>query len=780
MSATKPILSIRAIYALLVTMVLITAGCGVVPKNYPAKKPFVFKYNVEVEGNFKTEEKNALASRLSNQLDDSIKVRSTRRFFYKGFNRQVLNNPPVYDSNNADRSILYMRALLTALGYFKDTIVYKATVDTVEGDQYRTTVNFKVKPGKQVHIDSFAYNIRKPELQSLAVASQKEAFVKEGDPFAKANISVELDRLVDLYRNNGYMRFSREELYGLWDTLDVSLLRPNLDPLEQLELLQKLRERRNNPTANLEIKLRPLADSNKLKKYFIGNITVMPDSSYNVDTSFQHREDVTINGVRIISYQHMFKPKIIPQNIYLHHGDMYDQRNYFKTINRFNSLGAWRVVNIEQVPRPGQDSADFIVRLTPAKKYSFTANMEASQNQSIISGKLFGIGVNVGLQNKNFARSAYQSTTNIRYGVEFGNKFIQTQQASVSHTIYFPKPIPNAKWIPEKYRNNIRTVFNFNAANTERRQLYNLTTVNGSWGYEYQRNIPGTQKIIQLTWKIPNIEYSYLRERDSLKNLIIANPALKNIFTDGFISSTILGITLTNAKEKTPRVLSANLELPFLAGFIPSNFLDTQLYKFIKINAEFTQQFKFNKKSSFVFRAFGGVGYAYGSTVNPQKQNALPFFKQYFAGGPNSMRAWRLRRLGPGSAIKDFGQNPERFGDVQLEMNLEYRFKLATIAGTNVESVLFSDIGNVWFLKKNAGSPEEVFNFGRLGKDIAIGVGTGLRIDFSFFLIRVDYAYKLKDPSPDPVHAADQNKLFNNWELFNGQLQIGINYPFKL
>ena len=118
------------------------------------------------------------------------------------------------------------------------------------------------------------------------------------------------------------------------------------------------------------------------------------------------------------------------------------------------------------------------------------------------------------------------------------------------------------------------------------------------------------------------------------------------------------------------------------------------------------------------------------------------------------------------------------FGDVQLEFNTEYRFKIATIAGTRVESVLFTDIGNVWLLKKQAGQPEEVFKFSRLGKDIAIGLGTGLRLDFNFFLIRVDYAYKVKDPSPDNI--ADQNKWFHNWRINNGQLQIGINYPFSL
>ncbi|MBP6477350.1 MAG: BamA/TamA family outer membrane protein, partial [Chitinophagaceae bacterium] len=178
------------------------------------------------------------------------------------------------------------------------------------------------------------------------------------------------------------------------------------------------------------------------------------------------------------------------------------------------------------------------------------------------------------------------------------------------------------------------------------------------------------------------------------------------------------------------------------------------------------------------FRLFGGIGYALNSTVNENKRYALPFFRQYFAGGPSSMRAWQLRRLGPGSSIKDFNQFPDRFGDVQLEFNTEYRFKVAEIAGTRVESVLFTDIGNVWLLKKQAGQEEEVFKFSRLGQDIAIGVGTGLRIDFNFFLIRVDYAYKVKDPSPDNI--ADQNKWFNNWRLTNGQLQIGINYPFSL
>ena len=141
------------------------------------------------------------------------------------------------------------------------------------------------------------------------------------------------------------------------------------------------------------------------------------------------------------------------------------------------------------------------------------------------------------------------------------------------------------------------------------------------------------------------------------------------------------------------------------------------------------------------------------------------------------MRAWALRRLGPGSVINDV---PERYGDVQIEANAEYRFPIAVISGVKVNGALFTDIGNVWFLKKEAGLAEQVFNFNRLGKDIAVGVGTGVRIDFSFLVVRLDYSYKAKDPSPKPIDAAGQNKWFYNWKPFGGQLQLGISYPFIL
>lgn len=756
------------------SLLIFFISCGVIPKDYPRNKPFVYEYKINIEGNFNKEERNDLESRLVNQLDDSIRVRTIPNVFW-----QTLKNPPVYDSMAADRSIIYMRALLNSIGYFRDTINFDADTVFKSPDQYRTTVSFQVKPGNLTRLDSIGYKIDHSDLQHLTDSSRSATLLKKGGAFDKGVISGELDRLVEVYRNNGYMRFSREELIGLWDTLDITLLRPTLDPFEQLEILQKLRERRENPTANLEIQLRPGLDTTRLTKYYVGEITVYPD--FNRDTLGLIPDSTMAGNVKVIYYRHLFRSKIFPPNIYLKQGELYRQRNYFRTINRFNSLGAWTLVNIESLPRRDEDTVDFRIKLSPAKKYTYSANLEGSINQTVLSGNLFGIAVNLGLQNRNFAKTANRANTNLRYGVEFGSdsakkSFIQTRQLSFSHNISFPRVIFIGKYIQPKYKENARTILAFNTANTERRLLYNLNTVNASWGYEFQwRNQ-------FLSVRIPNVEFSNLVKRDSLDRLIDNNPSLRNIFTDGFIFSTITSYTVLGGKNNNVNVFRTNAEFSgLLLGLMRNRFLDTNLYRFIKADVELARKIQI-RKTSVVLRFFGGIGYELGSTKHPNKRNNLPFFKQYFAGGPNSMRAWRLRQLGPGSVIKPFSDTsgiPDRYGDVQIEGNVEYRFPITRIGGVRLNGALFTDIGNIWFLKSAASpNPEEVFSFNRLGKDIAVGVGAGLRVDFGFFVVRLDYGYKAKDPSPSPANAASQNKWFYDWKPFGGQLQLGINYPF--
>jgi len=777
MFINKPIISISALAAACILLLFVTS-CTVIPKDYPINKPFVYKTNINLEGNFSKEEKSDLSTQLNNQLDDSMRVRTVYKFFYKGFNRSVLQKPPVYDSVNAEQSVKFMRSLLNAKGYFRDSIFYDTSLVVKTGfnpPQLRTTVNFNVSPGKLVTLDSIYYSINNTELQALAENSIRHSYLKKGGPFSIQSISQELNRLVDLYRENGYLKFSFDELAGVWDTLDVALFRPTIDPFEQILLMEEIRKKRENPTANLEIRLRPGYDVDRLKKYFVGHTTIYTDTARTL--AKLGYEDYNFS---IYHYHNLFKSHFISQNIFFKRGDLYNQKKFLKTIDRFNSLGAWRLVNIEQMPRAESDTVDFAVYLTPADKYSFTANIEGSSNSSfLLAERLLGIGLNAQLINRNFGRSSIQSVTNVRYGTEVDTKgeFVKTRQASISQSIFFPKPIPNVKWLPAKYKDNFRTVLSFSLGNIERKDYFNLTSLNASWGYTTAWQ-DKKDRNISANIKFPNIEYAFLNPRPLLDTIFKNTPIFRNIFNTGLVVSLQGGIKIRGGKGRVANVFRGNFEESgLLTNLIRVKAFDS-LFRFIKLDAEFIRHISFGK-NSLVLRVFSGAGFALETRTRKTNVN-MPFFKQFYTGGPNSMRAWGLRTLGPGGTVKTKEEVPFRFGDFQFEANAEYRFPVTKLGLCKISSCLFTDIGNVWFINKNADFPDATLTGSKLLKDMAVGIGTGLRLDFDFFLIRFDYGLKVKNPSPTPANIASQNKWFYNFNPLGGIIQLGINYPFTL
>ena len=220
--------------------------------------------------------------------------------------------------------------------------------------------------------------------------------------------------------------------------------------------------------------------------------------------------------------------------------------------------------------------------------------------------------------------------------------------------------------------------------------------------------------------------------------------------------------------------------------------LKDKIYQYIKLESEFRKVVQW-RKTSFGFRVFGGIGINYSN--DPVLGKSLPFFKQFVAGGPYSMRAWGVRQLGLGSSLLSDTNATfrDRFGDIQLETNLEYRFPLFAIGSMKVNSALFVDIGNIWNLKNDVDNPNSKLTLDGLYNDIAIAAGIGiLRLDFGFFLIRLDLAYKVKDPArlanngwmsikdfEWQNHEFDNlypggNKLIRN----NYSFQLGIGLPF--
>ena len=434
-------------------------------------------------------------------------------------------------------------------------------------------------------------------------------------------------------------------------------------------------------------------------------------------------------------------------------------------------------MNVEQIPRGQTDTVDVELYLTPANKYSFTANIEGSFNSSNsinLEENLVGIGGNIQLTNYNFGKAANRSSTTARYTTELNTEgeFVKTIQTSISHSIVFPKPIPNSNWMPAKFRDNFRTNLSFALANTERKDFFNLTSLNAAWGYSFQWN--NKAAFVRL----PNIEFAHIIKRDSLEDFLNENPSLKTVFPEnGLVLSLQAGFSVRGGKRNASQIFRVNFEESgMLASHIDIKVLDS-LFKFVKVDAEFIRNMQLAGKKSFLVRGYVGAGFSFATRERPLNPQ-MPFFKQFTAGGPYSMRAWGIRLLGPGSTLAYRDSVPIRFGDFQFETNAEYRFPLAKLWGFDFSSCLFVDVGNVWFLRKNPDFPDGTLTTGRFLKDLAVGIGTGLRMDFDFLKVRLDYAVKAKDPSPEPHNVAKQYKWFYDFNPFGGIIQIGINYPF--
>jgi outer membrane protein insertion porin family len=771
-------------------------------KKFPRNKPFVYQTNIKLPRNLSKTEKSNLQSGLKSQLEDSVNPKASEKILW-----QVIKKPPAFDTAYVNSSMRFMLAMLHSSGYFKAQVSYDTVMKRHE-ESNKVFLNFNVTPGPLWHFDSVWYGLAQPELQRLtetnlqidstkkkrvdtvslglqqpfqhiADSSSSQALIKKGSSFSQDTIGLELDRLAELYRNNGYMRFTRNQLIAVWDTLDVSLLAPQLDPLEQVQFLTEAMKEKQNPTATLEIRLRPGYDSARLRRFYIGRVYIFPD--FGGDTTLRKDTVVLDQTYTVVQTQHLFKPKILPQNIYFRNGQPYSQNRYLRTLDRFNSNIAWRFVTIDQKPRPGTDTVDLHVRLVPSQKYLFSTNLEGSRNdEPLVGGNLLGVGINIGVQNRNFARVAAQTNIALRYGTELGigtnEQFgVYSRQIGVGYNIVFPKIIPHFSFLPERFR-EARTILAFNIAKTQRKDFYNLSSFNTSWGYELQRR----NKLYAL--KLPNIEFGLLDAKDSLKHLFITNPGLKNLFVDGLVVSSITSFSVTWGTKRNLNSFKANFEESgILTSLLPSDFIKKNLYRFIRPDAEYKRFMKIGN-NNMVARAFLGVGIPIRiDTGNGFRSEYLPFFKAYTAGGPVSMRGWGLRRLGPGHSLNYVKNYPDRFGDINFETNLEYRFFLLQLFGFKLNSTLFTDVGNVWFMYKSPDFPGGEFALGNFFKDLGIDVGTGLRLDLGFFLIRLDYALKVHNPTPEPYNAEAQFRYFYGWSwkyVVGGVLQFGVAYPF--
>lgn len=771
--------------------IILLASCTTV-KNYPKNTPFVFSNKIILNGDTSKDEKKRLEIELYNYWDDSLRVNPILQFGI----HTIIKSPPVFDTVAISRSILFMNSFLQSQGYYNSVFTPLKPDTNINHDQKRVTVKMDVRIQKSLRIDTVIYSsLTTKEIKSLTISNTKESLLVKNTPYTKALIAGELDRLVALYRKHGFFKFTRDNIYAEVDTTDASLLDLTLDPFELArKVAESALKRKVNPIININIKQKLSVDSNAFTRYYVGKTFFYPEASFEKlpDSLIAEKYAYVYKLNQFVLKQNIPIIKIRPlrEHTYIKEGLFYNDENYYKTVNAISQMGTWSQVDVKTIERfdSGKNIIDFHFFLTPANKYSFGYDLEASRNSgSIISGNLLGLSNVFTLRNRNVWKQAIQSSTNIRAGVELGfsDTLLQTFQASISQTYSFPRflfPFQNTR---PKRLDDYKTLISFNGSYTDRRNFFRLRSGVVSYGYEWRRK--------NHSWliRLVNVELYSLDTLSGLLKAFETNPFLRTAFNTGYVISHNATYTLTYNDKRNSKI-SNNVRGSFeIAGPLLVAFqgLKNKVYQYVKIEGEYKRIIQW-RKTSLASRFFTGIGYNYNS--DPVLGQSLPFFKQFVAGGPYSMRAWGVRQLGLGSSLRSDTSSifKDRFGDFQLEGNFEYRFSIATIGGVKVNSALFIDAGNVWNLKANAADPKSQFRFNRMFTDLAIAAGTGIRFDFNYFLIRFDFGYKVKDPARLSNNGwmsfrdfEWRNKEFENANESLGKrnnfaIQLGIGLPF--
>jgi outer membrane protein insertion porin family len=770
---------------LVALVVLLLAGCAGV-KNPPKNVPYVYNNDIVVKSDdLGSEERNLLEEKLLLYLDDSLQVQTVSVL---GRTRRI--NPPVFDSINIGRSIRYMNGYLNSIGYYYakfDSFKVKKDV-RAEKNEIRVSNTFYVRPGKSLIVDTLIHRFRNPVLQQIADSLKATSALNTGAFYSKDKVAGELDRLAGVFRQRGFLRISRSTLLAEADTTDPLLINPNADPVQQLIVAY---QRQQNPRISITVFERPGVDSFFYMQYFIDSVFIYPETKpsdeigmLENDSALQtfYPSDQFLITMREVS----FKPKLIQSKNFLVPGQLYNEANYFKTVNGFSQMGPWEQVDsrvttkLDSVPL-----ANISLYLYPAKKQTFQVDLEGSQNNNIsvsnvLAGRFLALAINASHRNRNVFKNGIQSNTSATVGFELNNtqnssnpNFFQTFIVYLSQSYSLPKLIKPFHFIEDKYKVDVaRTNINLSTFYTERFRFFNQTSVNTNLQWEWRKGRNSA------TFTLPNFETVFIQQfQDSLTKVIQQNPSLQYAFTPGNILSTRMAL------EKAIPFKRSNFlgfyriagELALQPGF---KLFNNDFFTFFRLEGQYVNGISF-RKSSLHYRGYAGVGW----DLSGNKGATLPFFRQFVAGGNNSMRAWGLRQLGLGnSLVSDTASFTDRFGDIQLEVNIEHRFRLFRFFGYPLQGAAFMDIGNIWNHKNNADGSGKL-ELEHLYRDLAMNMGLGIRWDLSYLVIRLDTGFKLKDPVRDGNGWLDTfewrstNRNGTN-KRSNLGFQFGIGYPF--
>ncbi len=689
--------------------------------------------------------------------------------------KRIGEAPVIYQDYQAQRSLEHVRVYLRNKGYY-DAVV----TDTVIVHEKRRRVDLKIDvvPGVPYRLKSYTYKIDDQKIAPLIYADTAEQVVKVGDIFDVDHLNAERTRLATIMKNHGYFSFSPEHIEFLADT---ALRNKQVDL--QIEIAD----------ADFQQKSDSVLHHRKfVVRNFRFNTNFIPPQLINGSDEIAY--DTIFETPYTFIYQDKlkYKPKLLENLNRMKDSTYYSLRNAEKTFRSLNQLQQFKLVNInfDPVTDSGNDSIgvlDCNIQLTPLPRQGFTVEVEGTNS----SGNL-GVAGNLNYQHLNLFHGAEILNVTLKSAWERQEALISnnalnfnTRELGLEASITLPKfwaPLDAERFFSYQVP---QTVFS-TGYNYQRRPDYTRTITNFRLGYMWKSQAFRTNYLNIIDWNYVNLSAFNEDFINSIKDLYI-----KSSFTDHLIMAmnySLVDNTQNTEKDNTYHYFKWSIEsagnllsaVTKLMGRSKYETVDqdtgdalsyykvfnTRFAQYLKTDFEFRYGYRFDKFNSLISRAFLGVALPYGNF------DVLPFEKKYFGGGANGIRAWQVRTLGPGTYKASEDEYPNQSADIKLEGNVEYRFRLLSF----VEGAFFLDAGNIWAINSKDNREGAQFKFDQFYKQIAIGTGTGLRFDFSYFIFRFDLGLKMRDPSLP----AGKRFIWGNYPLRNEHFNFNfaIGYPF--
>ena len=684
---------------------------------------------------------------------------------------QRVGTPPVlYDSTLMLASADQLSTALKNRGYMKNSVTYRVKADSVKR---KAKIDYDITLGEPYRIRSIDYDIPDESLREVILADSAKFSVHPGDLLDYNKLEEWRQSITEDLRNKGYYAFNKEYITFMADTAansyDVDLTLNGRDPYRN--------ERMPYYTQHAP--------------FYVRNVTyVMSYDPVAMQGGYWGVDTVNMkSGVKVfVGEDDYLRTETLDECNYIEPGSLYNVEAINRTYRALGRLNVIKSISIDVRPVGDVDGVlmvDAFVLLQPDKSQTISASLEGTNSEGDL-----GFGVVLDYEHRNIFKGAEVLSAKLKASYESisGNigGLINDNYSEYSTELGLTFPKFMFPFLKSSFKRKIQasTAFTVNF-DYQARPEYTRVIAGGAWRYQWterHRRLSHTITLFDLSFiSVPKFNDEFFDR--------ITNPLLLYSYQDHLIMRMGYNFYRTNKAElsvlqmgrfqRNVFTIRANAEtagnlLYAMSKISGQKADDDGSYKslgirysqYIKADVDYSFTHNIDRRQSVAFHVGAGIAIPYGNS------DVLPFEKRFYSGGANSVRGWGVRTLGPGSynSNNSLSNFIYQCGDIRFDVNLEYRAKLFWV----VELGLFLDAGNIWTIKDYEDQPGGVFKFNKFYEQIAAAYGAGIRLDFKYFLVRVDMGMKAHNPASGQDH----------WPLFSpsfkrdSEFHFSVGYPF--